>query len=198
MRHARRQHGEACAAVTRSSYYRRLLLLIVQQHLSRDRLLHPSLRVLTPFILEIRAMALIQIFCVPAFSARISWERSGENCILMFVVARDQIPISHFMIYNKVIVLFWNGGAFSFRHRTADRGAPRLGRRGIETGNLPAASLALALARWSARRAPKVANVRVSLAGDPCGSAVPSRLRETRFASQLFLKIERSILTVFP
>ena len=82
-------------------------------------------------------------------------------------------------------MFFSTGGVFSPPARPADLGAARLGRRGIAKGPAPRESRScprpVAGAVHSQNR-----NNRVSFAGDPSGSALPSRLREPRSARQSF------------
>ena len=85
-------------------------------------------------------------------------------------------------IKQSKIVVFSTGRAFSRRPRTTDHGAARLARQGVDRG--PARRefcprprpVALAVRSQSRTN-------RVSFARDPSGSAVPSRLRETRSAT---------------
>ena len=87
------------------------------------------------------------------------------------------------------MVFFSTGGAFSRRPRTADLDAARVARRGIARGP----------ARRESRPRPRpVARVacsqsrknRVSFAGNPSGSAVPSRLREA-FSAIVIIILEK-------
>ena len=72
---------------------------------------------------------------------------------------------------------------FSRRPGPADLGAARLARRGIDRGLARRESRPRPRPRPVARAARSQSRTnRISFAGDPCGSAVPSKLRETRSA----------------
>ena len=90
------------------------------------------------------------------------------------------------------MVFFSTGGGFSRRTRTADLGAARFGQRGIARGGAhcefrPRPRPVPGPARSRSRKK------RISFASDLSGSAVPSRIRETRSARQLFSKNNRPV-----
>ena len=80
-------------------------------------------------------------------------------------------------------MFFSTGGPFSRRPRKADLGAARLGRRGIDRGPVGRESRPRPRPVARAARSQSRKN-RVSFAGRPSVSAVPSRRRETRSATE--------------
>ena len=95
-------------------------------------------------------------------------------------------------------MFFSTGGPFSRRPRKADLGAARLGRRGIDRGPVGRESRPRPRPVARAARSQSRKN-RVSFAGRPSVSAVPSRRRETRSAIEISLKKKvQSIPYIFP
>ena len=89
-------------------------------------------------------------------------------------------------------MFFSTGAVFLLRAHPADLGTARLGRRGIARGPTPRESRPRPRPVAGAARSQSRKN-RVSFAGDPSDSAVPSMLRETRSAIQSFLKKTRPV-----
>ena len=87
------------------------------------------------------------------------------------------------MIYQSKIVFFSTGGPFSRRPRTANLAVDRLARQESDRGPAGRESRPRPRPVAGAARSQSRKN-RVSFAGDPSGSAVPSRLRETRSGRQ--------------
>ena len=84
-------------------------------------------------------------------------------------------------------MFFSTGGVFPRGARPAHLGAARLGRRGIAREPAPLESRPRPRPVAGAARS-QIRKNRVSFAGDPSDSTVPSRLRDTRSARQSFSK----------
>ena len=89
-------------------------------------------------------------------------------------------------------MFFSTGGVFSRQARPADLDAARLGRRGIARWPAPHESRPRPSPVAGAVRSQSRKN-RVSFAGDPSDSAVPSRLRETQSAIHSSSKNKMSV-----
>ena len=96
-------------------------------------------------------------------------------------------------------MFFSTGGVFSLRPRTADLGAARLGRQGIDRGPVGREPRPRPRPRPVARAARSQSRKnRVSFAGSPSVSAVPSRRRETRSATAILEKMVQPIPYIYP